>query len=186
MRLGLVSAAAMVLCGTLYGQENHLAGNTVLIVRHAEKPETGRELTAAGEARARAYASYFEPFHEGDVTVKVDALYAGADSEGSVRPRLTLEPLSRATGLALNTSVGTKEPEKLVSLLKGEAHPAHPLIAWRHGQIPALLAAFGARGDLIPGGKWPDATYDWVVVLRFDETGKLVEQKVVKEGLVVK
>ena len=165
--------------------KDYLAGDTVLIVRHAEKPATGRELTPAGEARARAYATYFEPFHEGDWNFKVDCLYAGADSNGSVRPRLTLEPISRATGMRLDTSVGTKEPDKMVKLLRTEPHGSHPLIAWRHGQIPDLLQAFGASPALIPGSKWPDDTYDWVIVLQFDRQGVLEKQELLTEHLAV-
>lgn len=184
--MGVSLAGLLGWLGVGAAQENFLAGNTVLIVRHAEKPEVGSGLTAVGEARAKAYVKYFEPFRLGDVTVAVDALYAGADSENSVRPRLTLEPLSKATGLKLDTSVGTKEPAKLVEMLRTQAHPKHPLIAWRHGQMGGLLAAFGARTDLLPGGKWPEEVFDWVVVLRFDGAGKVVDQRVVKEGLVVR
>lgn len=163
-----------------------LANNTVLIIRHAEKPLQGRDLTPLGEARARAYTTYFEPFKEAGLDVRVDALYAGADSDGSTRPRLTLEPLSRATGLVLNTAIGTKDPNGLVTLLRTQAHGPHPLIAWRHGQIPALLEAFGASApDLLPGAKWPDDTFDWVIVLGFDSHGHLAEQKLVKEHLTV-
>ena len=179
-----VCSTGSVAVAQAFGASN-LAGNTVLIVRHAEKPEVGKGLTAEGEARARAYVRYFEPFDEAGVTVKVDALYAGADSENSIRPRLTLEPLSKATGLKLDTSVGTKEPQELVKLLRTTPHGSHPLVAWRHGQIPALLTAFGASSTLIPGGKWPDEVYDWVIVLTFDRDGRLATQTLVHESLKV-
>ncbi len=175
-------------CSVLAAQsptKDYLAGNTVLIVRHAEKPVDGRELTPAGEARARAYATYFEPFHEEGWSFRVDELFAGADSANSIRPRLTLEPISRATGLKLQMPAGTKEPDKLVTLLRTQAHGIHPLIAWRHGQIPDLLRAFGASQSLIPGDKWPDDTYDWVIVLQFGSDGRLVQQKLLKEHLTV-
>ena len=45
---------------------NYLANNTVLIIRHSEKPDTGTGLNAAGEARARLYEKYFQPFQEDD------------------------------------------------------------------------------------------------------------------------
>ena len=165
---------------------DYLADNTVLIIRHAEKPEVGNALTPAGEARARAYISYFEPFHEEGWNVRADSLFAGTDSESSIRPRLTLEPISKATGLSLNTSVGTKEPEKLVALLRTQPHGSHPLIAWRHGQIPALLHAFGASPTLLPEGKWPDGTFDWVIVLQFDRNGALQKQELIQEHLAVR
>lgn len=163
-----------------------LAGNTVLIIRHAEKPKLGTGLTAMGVERASAYVRYFEPFHDGASTLKVTALYAGADSEGSSRPRLTLEPLAAASGMKLNTTVNTKSPDGIVALLHAEAHGKTPLICWRHGQIPTLLKALGASPEtLLPGGKWPDETYDWVILLRYDATGHLVEQRKIKEDLAV-
>ncbi len=146
----------------------------------------GPLLTEKGTARAQAYVRYFEPFHEGALRFKVDALYAGANSEGSSRPRLTLEPLSKATGLPLYLEAGTKEPEKLLALLRDQPHGDHPLIAWRHGQIPHLLLTFGADpANLLPDSKWPDDVYDWVIVLRFDSSGKLVKQERLTETLTV-
>ena len=59
--------------------QNYLANNTVLIVRHAEKPESGTGLTPVGEARAQLYAKYFEPFEEQGLSIPVDCLYAGAE-----------------------------------------------------------------------------------------------------------
>ena len=164
---------------------DQLAGNTVLIVRHAEKPLLGRELTRAGEARANAYIHYFEPFQEGGLNIRVNALYSGSDSPDSVRPRLTLEPLSRATGLPLDSSITTKEPAALVTLLRTQPHGNHPLVAWRHGSVPALLTAFGASPDLIPGGKWPDDIYDWVIILTFDSAGHLHSSQLIHENLTI-
>jgi hypothetical protein len=166
--------------------QNYLANNTVLIVRHSEKPESGTGLTAVGEARARLYAKYFQPFQEQGLFVPVDCLYAGADSEKSFRPRLTLEPLSKATGLPLHLKVGTKDSEALVLELKTEAHGKHPLIAWRHGDIPALLTAFGASPEkLLPNGKWPDDVFDWVIVLTTNPDGQLSSARLIHEQLKV-
>lgn len=164
---------------------DYLARNTVLIVRHAEKPPLGRELTPTGQARAQAYIHYFEPFHDGGLNLRINALYAGADSADSIRPRLTLEPLSHATGLPVDSTISTKDPAALVALLHTQPHGNHPLVAWRHGSIPALLTAFGASPDLIPGGKWPNDTYDWVVVLTFDAAGHLHSQRLVRETLTL-
>ena len=183
-------SAAVLFLACLSGQAlaqavpNHLAGDTVLIIRHAEKPVTGSGLTEQGEARARAYVQYFEPFREQNINLKVDALYSGADSYNSLRPRLTLEPLSKATGIPLHSTVNTKHPEDLVAQLKSEAHGHTPLIAWRHGQIPALLRAFGASPEkLLPDGVWPDDVFDNVIILRFDQAGHLTSQKLVHEIL---
>lgn len=186
----MLAVAALGWCGAGGQQaQDDLAGNTVLLVRHAEKPTEGSGdvgLTEKGRRRALAYARYFEPFHEDGLTVKPTALYAGADSKGSNRPRLTLEPLSKASGLPLDTSVGTKDAEAMVALLRTHPHGATPLLCWRHGAIPALLTAFGGEPEkVLPGGKWPDETFDWVIVLRFGPDGKLASEKLVKETLAV-
>jgi|SRR5579871_223039 len=163
-------------------QQEKLANMSVLIIRHAEKPDSGPSLNADGFARAKKYAQYFNPFHVDGTTIHVDALYAGADSAESTRPRLTLEPLSHATGLPLNTQFGSNEPEALVHALLTEPHGDDILIAWRHKKIPALLKAFGADpAALLPDGVWPDSIFDWVVLLRYDSAGHLETQKLIRE-----
>jgi hypothetical protein len=166
--------------------KNYLANNTVLIIRHSEKPESGTGLTPMGEARARLYIKYFQPFQEQGLSIPVDCLYAGADSEKSFRPRLTLEPLSKASGLPLHLKMGTKDSEKLVLELKTEPHGRYPLIAWRHGDIPALLTAFGASPEkLLPNGQWPDNVFDWVIVLTMGPDGQLLASRLIHEQLQV-
>jgi hypothetical protein len=163
---------------------NYLANNTVLIIRHSEKPDTGTGLNAAGEARARLYEKYFQPFQEEGLSIQVDSLYAGADSKNSMRPRLTLEPLSKSSGMPLHTNIGTKDSEQLVQQLKTEFHGQHPLIAWRHGEIPALLRAFGASPEkLLPNGQWPDEVFDWVIVLNMGPDGQLVSATRIHQSL---
>ena len=68
-----------IYCSSALAQSavNYLSNNTVLIVRHSEKPESGAGLTPAGEARALSYAKYFEPFQEQGLSISVDSLYAG-------------------------------------------------------------------------------------------------------------
>lgn len=169
--------------------QDYLANNTVLIVRHAEKPPeaTGQTgLTEAGRHRAEAYVKYFRPFREDGMSLRISALYAGADSASSIRPRLTLEPLSKASGMPLDSTISTKDPGSLLTFLRTQRHGDTPLICWRHGQIPALLTAFGIAPDsLLPAGKWPDDVYDWVLVLHFDDHGRPKSQKLVHETLQV-
>jgi hypothetical protein len=180
--LGLTLAAST----SLLAQQNYLANNTILIVRHAEKsPESGTGLTPQGENRAQLYTTYFKPFHDGRLNLTVDSLYAGADSKKSFRPRLTLEPLSKATGLPLHHDIGTTDPKALVDDLKTHPHGLHPLIAWRHSEIPNLIAAFGASSSLIPEGKWPDETYDWVIVLTTGPNAEVTSARLIHEDLKV-
>ena len=187
-----LTAASVLLAGSLLlsnlssAQEarNYLANNTVLIIRHSEKPDTGTGLNAAGETRARLYTKYFLPFQEEGLSIQVDGLYAGADSKNSMRPRLTLEPLSKSSGMPLHSDIGTKDSDTLIQKLKTEPHGQHPLIAWRHGEIPTLLRAFGASPEkLLPNGQWPDEIFDWVIVLNIGPDGQLTSAKRIHQSL---
>lgn len=162
--------------------QDYLANATVLVIRHAEKLRHGRALSPIGFARAQAYAHYFHPFRADGMTLRINALYAGADTAGSIRPRLTLEPLSHALHLSLNTQFGTDDPGSLVHALRTQPHGDHILIAWRHQHIPLLLTTLGANPDkLLPHGKWPGSVFSWVIYLHYDSTGHLMVQKLIKE-----
>jgi hypothetical protein len=164
------------------GAQTHLANTTVLIVRHAEKPKEGNSLTPQGFARAQAYTHYFAPFHLDGRPFEINALYAGHDSKNSMRPRLTLEPLSQTLHLPLNTDFQTDDPAALADSLRASSHGDHVLIAWRHGKIPALVTALGGDpAQLIPDAKWPDDVYDWVLILHYDGQGKLAGAQRIQE-----
>ena len=170
--------AAVLFCLTATsGQTASGAGlkhATVLIIRHAEKPDDGAGLAPAGEARARDYVGYFKNFRLHDEPVKLDAIFAAADSKNSQRPRITVEPLAQALGLIVNASYKDKEYASLVSNLQTTDHGRNLLICWHHGELPELLAALGANPDaLLPGGRWPGDEYDWIIALRFDHDGHL-------------
>jgi len=152
-----------------------LANATVLIIRHAEKPASGTGLSPAGEARARAYASYFRHFTLDGVPVRIDALIAAADSVGSRRPKLTLEPLSHELGLPIQLPFKDHAFEGLAKWL-AQGQPGRTiLIAWHHTRIPGLLGKLGLDpSTILPAGRWPPDVYDWVIVLRFDRNGEVV------------
>lgn len=185
LRSLLPSFVLCVMAPVAFGQ-SQLANTTVLIVRHAEKPAEGTSLTPQGFARANAYAKYFAPFFLDGKPLEINALYAGQDSKGSVRPRLTLEPLSHALHLPLNTDFSTENPEALATSLKSSTHGNHVLIAWRHKKIPALITALGGDpAQLLAASAWPDDVYDWVVVLRYNETGNLEHEELIHEPRLV-
>lgn len=158
----------------------------ILIIRHAEKPEHGQELTPVGQQRALAYVSYFRNFTADSSPLKLDTLYATADSKQSHRPRLTIEPLSRALGLKINNQFKDKDVTQLAADIASKHHEKQILICWHHGEIPALLGALGADpAKLLPGGKWPASEFGWVIQLRYDHDGHLIpgECRRVEENL---
>src|SRR5580698_4075897 len=71
MLLKIAGMKFKLLCGlflvlTIYpvlaGDSPGLRDTTILIIRHAEKPDAGYELAPAGQERARAYVNYFKTF----------------------------------------------------------------------------------------------------------------------------
>jgi hypothetical protein len=157
---------------------NALQDTVVLIIRHAEKPETGSGLTATGQERAEAYVKYFKSFTIDGRPLRLDHLFAAADSAKSQRPRLTLEPLARSLGMKIDSRFTDKNPGTLARELRAKSHGKQILICWRHGEIPELLRALGADpAKLLPDSKWPDQQYAWVIELRFDHQGRPVAEQ---------
>jgi hypothetical protein len=114
-----------------------------------------------------------------------NALYATADSKSSMRPRLTITPLSQALGLPIDNRFADKQTREVADALRTEAHGHRVLIAWHHGEIPKLIDALGGdSAALIPGDKWPSDVFGWVVVLQYDHKGRLVSSQVVHEHLM--
>jgi hypothetical protein len=153
-----------------------LANKWVLVVRHAEKPADGTGLTPAGEARAKAYVNYFTHYKTATgVNLKLSVLIATKDTKKSFRERLTLEPLSAATGLPLNLKYKEKDFNTMVSDLGATPQSGNVLICWHHGGIPELVTALGSNGEaMFPGGKWPADHFDYVIELHYDAQGKVI------------
>jgi hypothetical protein len=173
--------------GTAPAQDSPgLRDAVVLVIRHGEKPEIGSELSPEGNERARDYVHYFETFQVDSKPVRLDALFGARDSKKSIRPRLTLEPLSRALNVPLDCTFKDSEPETLARELQSKPRGRNILICWHHEKIPDLLRALGADPNvLLPGGKWPGHVYGWVIELRFDHDGRIepAECKRIKEHL---
>ena len=160
-----------------------LTNATVMIIRHAEKPEAGSDLSPAGLARARAYVGYFQSLTLDSHPVKIDHLFATKESKNSNRPQETLLPLSSALHLKLHTSFGLTDEQQLADKILSSYDNETVLICWHHGAIPDLLKDLGAHPKtILPEGKWPDDVFGWLVVLHYDEGGK-ISGKVYSEGI---
>jgi hypothetical protein len=162
-----------------------LKNAVILIIRHAEKPDSGYGLSPAGEARAQNYADYFQHLTLAGHPVKLSYIFAAADSKGSHRPRLTVEPASKALGLAIDSRIKARNFQELANEIESRPHGTGILIAWHHEEIPALLQALGADpSQVIPDSKWPGDVFGWLIELRYDANGQLVEIKRINEKLM--
>lgn len=181
--LGLLMVQALTLSAQVSAHDDDkgargLSDVTVLIVRHAEKPDQGPLLNAKGEKRATAYANYFDPLTLNGLPITPQRLIATSDSDDSSRPRLTLTPLAQRLKLPIEQPYSNNETDKLVKSLRKNNQAQTLLIAWHHGRIDKLIAAFGADGPALTGQKkWPENVYDWLIVLRFDQQGQVIESR---------
>lgn len=158
--------------------ESGLRDTVILVIRHAEDADDGSGLSPVGDARARAYASYFKNFTIDGRPLKLDHIFSTRDSRNSHRPRLTIEPTGQELGLTIDDRFKNKQFLELVKEIKSQPHGANILISWHHGKIPELLRALGADPRLLlPNGKWPDDVFSWLIQLRYNENGHLVESK---------
>ena len=147
----------------------------VLIIRHAEKPDAGRDLSPTGQERAEAYKDYFLKFTVDSKPLSPDAVFAAKDTKQSRRPRLTVEPFAKAAKLRIDARFSSNRSAELAAALRATEQGKRILISWHHTDIPDLLRALGAKPEsLLPGGKWPDPVFDWVLLLSYDQDGRLI------------
>ncbi len=151
-----------------------LANTVILIIRHAEKPDSGSGLTPAGQQRARAYIHYFQSYRVDGQPLHLNHLFAAADSKNSQRPRLTVTPLSHAFHLPIDSRFRDDDFQSLADALQTKSYGHEILICWHHGEIPDLLKALGADPKaLLPHKKWPKQVYGWMFILHYDAKGHL-------------
>src|ERR1700722_14341307 len=95
MLMALLMASAAFADDDVKGPDTNgypaLKDAVILIIRHAEKTASGDELSPDGYKRADAYVNYFKNYQVDGKPLKIDYLYAAADSKNSKRVRLTVE-----------------------------------------------------------------------------------------------
>jgi len=150
----------------------------VLIIRHAEDADSGHGISPNGQGRAEAYKNYFLNFTVDSRRLEPNLVFAAKDSQKSHRPRLTVEPFAKAANLKIDTRFGNNQSADLAAELRAKDPGKVILICWRHGNIPALLRSLGAKPkQFLPNGKWPDSTFNWVIMLSFDRDGHLIPSR---------
>jgi len=176
-RLFIAILLATALTFTADAQEGP-KNSVVLIIRHAEDAESGDGISPLGEKRADAYKNYFLNFTIDSKRLEPKAVFAAKDSKKSHRPRLTLEPFAKAAKLRIDTRFGNSQSADLAADLRANQQRKVILICWRHPYIPALLGALGATPKaFLPNGKWPGSVYDWVILLSYDQDGRLIPER---------
>ncbi len=161
----------------------------ILMIRHGEKPSSGKDLTVAGQARAQAYVIYFQNYvlqstSSSPAPLKLSFLFAAADSSSSDRPDLTITPLSKAIGVAIDAKHKDSDYQKVVDdiLQNSKYDNSNILICWHHQEILDFATALGVDASKLPSGAnwpshWPGSEYGWLLQLCYDGNGNLIESQ---------
>jgi len=165
--------AALIATGALCtGAPVASADTTVVIVRHAEKPEAGLgQLKCKGLNRALALAPVLLERYGKPV-----AIYATNPSElkndkgiyySYIRPLATIEPLAIRLGMPVNISYGMTDVPNLVKELQSLSDGT-VIVAWEHhwaaNLAKALLTTGGGNPADVPA--WNDADFDSIYVVQ--------------------
>jgi hypothetical protein len=169
----ILALSTLFLTGAVARSEG--ARETIVFVRHGEKPDAGLgQLNCQGLNRALAL-----PAVVSNLFGKPDAIFApnpavqktdDGKSYDYVRPLATIEPTAIAFGLPVNTSFGLSDTSGLRAALekKRSAHRSgFVLVAWEHKIIvtlaKALLAHHGGDPGAVP--KWHGDDFDSIYVI---------------------
>jgi hypothetical protein len=162
-----------------------MASLTILIIRHAEKPDTGwpgpglnangvpddKSLVIRGWQRAGAWAALFAAAGKNSDYPQPSLIYAAnpdavTGDEPSQRPFQTVTPLASRLGLVPDTTHALGQENQLADTVVKQASVV--LIAWEHHAIINALVPAIIGGQSIPGipAKWSGERFD--VVFRLD------------------
>jgi hypothetical protein len=174
MALAHAALVAMASAAGLAQAADTADTETLVFVRHGEKPEQGYgQLNCQGLNRSLALPAVIAAKFG-----KPDAIYAPSPAEQKfddgklyyyVRPLATIEPTAIQFGMPVQTPFGYSQIKELQRTLVSPANRGKlVVIAWEHREIESLVRnivnAYGAQAKKIP--KWPSSDYDSIYVVK--------------------
>jgi hypothetical protein len=149
---------------------------TLVFMRHAEKPEQGLgQLNCQGLNRAIALSSLLpERFGKADFIFAADPSRHVEEGDQDLsynylRPLMTIGPTAIKLGLSINTDFAANDTDDLAEeLLRDKYHGATVYTAWSHGYLPELINEIIADASGNPKGvidDWASDDFDSLYVL---------------------
>jgi hypothetical protein len=139
----------------------------VILLRHAEKPESGDGLSAKGQQRAAALAPYFLQTEELLTHGEPVAVYAQqpSDNRPSRRSVETVKPLAHALGVKVRQYRHGEFAKMVKSIVENPKYEGKTVvICFEHYALPEISAALGVKKS----PKWPGSVFDrlWIITFR--------------------
>ncbi len=156
----------------------------ILLMRHAEKPLFGNELSSQGWKRAMALPALFDNRVEFSKLGKPAALFAMSPQRkrGSVRAIQTLKFVSEQFKIPIISSYTRNEVKSLAAEIRNDKalDGKMTIICWEHKVLAEFAAEFGAQDFLA----WPKNQYDRIWALSYSKDNKLVKFENLPERLL--
>jgi len=149
----------------------------VMLIRHAEKPASGNDLSAMGWRRAECIRELFMK----DSNLTPNKIYAQKASKkdeeipDSRRQIETVAPLARALGLTIDNSFTSFELDDLTKDIEKLSEDQYPvLVSWNHDEVKNFLINFGMKYQIAP--TYPAKRYDlvWTVEPDPKNSGEII------------
>ena len=171
--------AWILVLGIAIGANPLVAQETIVAIRHAEKPAGGMgQITCRGLNRAMALPNVLIPrfgkpaaIYAPDPAIQV---HDGGSPNGYsyVRPLITIEPTAIALGMPVNAQIGYADIEKLQAELTAPAYQnALIFVAWGHEWLnrfaQRMLKSYGKDPSAVPD--WPNNDYDRIYIFRITQ-----------------
>jgi len=170
-RFGYVVFVLLV-CGGIWHVPLSIADETIIIVRHAEKPALGLgQLSCRGLNRSLALPSVLLSRYGNPATIYAPNPAIKKDDKGVlyayVRPLATIEPLAIRVALPVTIDWGMTDVASLAKHLLKQGHGTQ-VIAWEHHYAEALakqlLVNLAGNPSDVP--RWEDDDFDSIYILR--------------------
>lgn len=145
----------------------------IILLRHAEKPLNGPDLSKKGWLRAKALPEIFNEGHSLNGVGRPDFMFAaGPVKQGSsMRSIQTLKYLSEVTGVSVDKSFNRDQYTKMTSELFADPkfNGKTVLICWQHDRLTDILQVMGY--DEAP--QYPSKVFDRIWLVTFDENNNV-------------
>ena len=170
---GLIAGTFLLV--SLAGAHGMPAQETIIAIRHAEKPAAGLgQLTCKGLNRALALPQVLLPrFGKPEAIFAPDPAVQVKDGSRNgysyVRPLITIDPTAIALGMPVNAQIGYNDIARLQSEITAPAYAnAVVFVAWEHNELnefaKQMLEAYGDDPSLVPD--WPHDDYDRIYIFK--------------------
>ena len=150
----------------------------VVIIRHAEKPDKGDNLSCQGLNRALAlpamlYSKYKLPDH-----IFVPDMKSGKSTNQS-RMYQTIVPFAVKYNRDIDTRYSVDDVKNLADAIMKIS--GYVLVVWEHDKIPDIVQALGIKDKDL---KWKDSDYDsiWIITFKDGKPALTVDKENINPG----